>query len=401
MTYRLTIACRYVYRDPMTQSGISTWAFEFHHIHKREHPDFEDPAIVQDTYDRNLDRLVELEQYGFEGVFFSEHHFLNALSPVPNLLVAALAKMTTTFKIGVLGNVLPFHQPWRLAEELSMLDYLTSGRLEIGLASGVPPEYLFVDLPEEEVRPRYAEVADFLDAAAANKYVTLHGEYYDFEDIPVMPRPRQESRRRVWVTAYSGATCATAAKRGYKAATAFQSKEAARVAFDAYREACDEIGRDCSPDDLGIRRNVLVCETDAQAQEMHEMLLDVDRERLRLTFSEVMARMMKAAGADMIPEGVLEAGAMDAASVVDTAAPPLPDPFEMMNVSISDEFLFGSPATVTERIIEQLRFLGAGNLIAYHPHSMEHSELDEHYRLFAGILPDLRAADVRLPVSAT
>ena len=39
-----------------------------------------------------------------------------------------------------MGNVLPFHQPWRLAEELATFDYLSDGRLEIGAASGIPPE---------------------------------------------------------------------------------------------------------------------------------------------------------------------------------------------------------------------------------------------------------------------
>lgn len=383
----------------MTHGGINTWAFEFHIIQGREHPDFEDPVLVQRTFDRNLERLVELERDGFAGVFFSEHHFLNALSPIPNLLVAALAKMTSTMRIGVMGNVLPFHEPWRLAEELSMLDYLTAGRLEIGVSSGVPPEFLFVNIPETEVRPRYAEILDFLDGAAQSKYVTVKGQYYDLEDVPIMPRPRPEARRRRWVTAYSAGTCASAARRGYKAATAYQSKEAAKRAFDAYRDACADEGRDCSPDDLGVRRQVLVCESDAQAAEMHEELLAADRERLRRTFSEVFARAMKAAGQDMMAPGVEQTGAMDAASVVDTGAVKGPDPFEMMQVSMEDEFLFGSPATVTERIVEQFRFIGAGNLMAYHSPSMEEPELDAHYRRFAQIVPTLQAADLGTPTT--
>ena len=103
------------------RDGIKTWTFEFHVIPGRGVPDYEDRALVQHTFDRNLQRLVELEGYGFEGVFFSEHHFLNSLSPVPNLLIAAVAKMTSRLRLGVMGNVLPFHQPWRLAEELATM----------------------------------------------------------------------------------------------------------------------------------------------------------------------------------------------------------------------------------------------------------------------------------------
>src|SRR6187401_3231027 len=152
-------------RSGTAGNGIKVWSFDFFAVPGRAIPDFEDPSTVQATFDGNLDRLVRLEGDGFEGVFFSEHHFLNSLSPTPNLLIAALAKMTTRMRLGVMGNVLAFHQPFRLAEELAMLDYLTDGRLEIGVASGVPPEFLFVDMPPQEIRPRFAEMLDFLDLA--------------------------------------------------------------------------------------------------------------------------------------------------------------------------------------------------------------------------------------------
>jgi alkanesulfonate monooxygenase SsuD/methylene tetrahydromethanopterin reductase-like flavin-dependent oxidoreductase (luciferase family) len=142
-----------------------------------------------------------------------------------------------------------------------------------------------------------------------------------------------------------------------------------------------------------------VCESDAQAAELHEQLLATERERLRRTFADVFARVMKAAGQEMMAPGVEQTGAMDAASVVDTTAPKGPDPFEMLQVSMEDEFIFGSPATVVERIVEQLRFIGAGNLMAYHSPSLEEDELDGHYRRFAGILPALQAADLGEPAT--
>ena len=40
------------------------------------------------------------------------------------------------------GVVLPLYQPWRVLEEIGMLDHLTGGRLEIGCASGVPQELI-------------------------------------------------------------------------------------------------------------------------------------------------------------------------------------------------------------------------------------------------------------------
>src|ERR1700728_1010022 len=103
---------------------IKVWNFEFNNAQGRALPDNEDAGLVQGVFDRMFTRLAALEPLGFGGVFFSEHHFLDSLSPNPNLLIAALAKMTKRLRLGVMGNVLALHQPWRLAEDLAMLDYI-------------------------------------------------------------------------------------------------------------------------------------------------------------------------------------------------------------------------------------------------------------------------------------
>src|SRR5262249_56095689 len=89
---------------------------------------------------RYLDLWVRDEALGFEGIFFSEHHFGRSYSPSPNLLIAALAARTRTLRLGVMGIVLPYYHPARVVEEIGMLDHLTGGRLENGTAIGVPHE---------------------------------------------------------------------------------------------------------------------------------------------------------------------------------------------------------------------------------------------------------------------
>jgi hypothetical protein len=87
---------------------IKVWNFEFNTASGRAIPNYEDTDFVQTVYDKAFARLVDLERLGFEGVFFSEHHFLDSLSPNPNLLIAALARLTKRMKLGVMGNVLAF-----------------------------------------------------------------------------------------------------------------------------------------------------------------------------------------------------------------------------------------------------------------------------------------------------
>jgi len=62
---------------------------------------------------RYLDLWVRDEALGFEGIFFSEHHFGRSYSASPNLLIAALASRTKKLRLGVMGVVLPYYHPAR------------------------------------------------------------------------------------------------------------------------------------------------------------------------------------------------------------------------------------------------------------------------------------------------
>ncbi|HYX66352.1 MAG TPA: LLM class flavin-dependent oxidoreductase, partial [Burkholderiales bacterium] len=79
-------------------------------------------------FERYLRLWTEDEALGFEGIFFSEHHFARSFSPSPHLLIAALAGRTRKLRLGVMGTVLPYHHPARVVEEIGMLDHLTGGR---------------------------------------------------------------------------------------------------------------------------------------------------------------------------------------------------------------------------------------------------------------------------------
>jgi alkanesulfonate monooxygenase SsuD/methylene tetrahydromethanopterin reductase-like flavin-dependent oxidoreductase (luciferase family) len=372
---------------------IKVWNFEFNTASGRNVPDYEDTDFVQGVYDRAFTRLVDLERLGFEGVFFSEHHFLDSLSPNPNLLIAALARLTKRLKLGVMGNVLAFHQPWRLAEDLAMLDYITDGRLEIGTATGIPPEFMFVGISMDDVRPMYAEMLQFLDQAREHKMFSHHGKYWNYDDLLAMPRLKKVARRREWVTRYSAATAGMAARRNAKVTTGYQSTASAATAFAAYRKAAAEAGNAVGPDDMAIRRQVMIWDTDAGAAALHKELLSSAIERQKKIFRPLTERMAKKQGA--MPEGVAQSGVRDAAAVP-RQGPSRTDftPFTSGFVDMNDEFIYGSPDTVAHKIIAQCRQTGAGNMLAYHSECLEEDELAHHYKLWERVLPRLEAAKV-------
>lgn len=372
---------------------IKVWNFEFNTASGRTIPNYEDTNFVQTVYDKAFARLVDLERLGFEGVFFSEHHFLDSLSPNPNLLIAALARLTRRMKLGVMGNVLAFHQPWRLAEDLAMLDYITDGRLEIGTATGIPPEFMFVGIPVEDVRPMYAEMLQFLDLAREHKMFSHHGKYWNYEDILAMPRLKKMPRRREWVTMYTPATAEMAARRGAKVTTGYQSTASAAKSFAAYRTAAADVGITVGPDDMAIRRQVMIWDTDAEAEALHRELLATAIQRQKKIFRPLTERMAKKQGA--MPEGIVRSGVRDAASVQQAGGPPKEfAPFTAGFVDMNDEFIYGAPDTVAENIIAQCRQTGAGNMLAYHSECLEDDELAHHYKLWERVLPILEAANI-------
>jgi alkanesulfonate monooxygenase SsuD/methylene tetrahydromethanopterin reductase-like flavin-dependent oxidoreductase (luciferase family) len=118
---------------------IKSWVFELF-VPPAELAQQFDPAVSQRHFNAYLDLWASAEPAGFDGIFFSEHHFGASYSPAPNLLIASVALRTKSIRLGVMGMVPPYHSPWQLVEEIGMLDHLTGGRLEIGTAAGIPQE---------------------------------------------------------------------------------------------------------------------------------------------------------------------------------------------------------------------------------------------------------------------
>src|ERR1700749_2808639 len=134
---------------------IKPWIFEF--LYAPAHAGDAARQAATATFEKGIDLWQRMDSLGFEGIFFSEHHFGLSYSPSPNLLIAAIARSTSRLRLRPTGVVLPLYQPWRVLEEIGILDHLTGGRLEIGCASGVPQELSLAGMSPEESRERFNE----------------------------------------------------------------------------------------------------------------------------------------------------------------------------------------------------------------------------------------------------
>jgi alkanesulfonate monooxygenase SsuD/methylene tetrahydromethanopterin reductase-like flavin-dependent oxidoreductase (luciferase family) len=303
---------------------IKPWVFEFFPSHATSSGNREldfDPASTQQQFQDYINLWKLDEELGFEGIFFSEHHFGAAYAPSPNLLIAYLAAVTSTIRLGVNGTVSPYATPWRVVEEYAMLDHLTKGRLEMGLVSGIPPEVAAVNMTAQDTVERHAEIMEVVQKSRTERRVTHHGKHWNFDDLNIQPKMYQ-ANPSMWTAAISASSAARAGRNGWKLCVGFHEVEVLKVLLDGYRAGARESGRESTPDDLAVRRSVFFIEP------------HVDPVKARAETRDFFLRML-----------------LDQADP--SKAPPISD----------DEFIVGTPESVAEQIIKQCNDLGCGNYL--------------------------------------
>ena len=94
-------------------------------------------------HDWDLQALRWLDDLGYIEAWIGEHHTAPwEPHPAPDLLVAQALLQTKRIRIGPGGFLLPYHHPAELANRVAMLDHLSDGRLNFGVAaSGLPSDW--------------------------------------------------------------------------------------------------------------------------------------------------------------------------------------------------------------------------------------------------------------------
>jgi alkanesulfonate monooxygenase SsuD/methylene tetrahydromethanopterin reductase-like flavin-dependent oxidoreductase (luciferase family) len=344
---------------------IRPWIFEFLYAPGGPGEDVA-PEVATAVFDAGVAHWQHIERLGFEGIFFSEHHFGLSYSPSPNLLIAAIARSTERLRLGTMGMVLPLYQPWRVLEEIGMLDHLTGGRLEIGCASGVPQELIQIGIAAEENRERFNEALDILDAWLAQPVISHRGRYWNFDNLRIVPRPVQQPSPPKWTTVVSTASAAKSAGRGSKICTAFESVARISEIFDVYRAEADRRGMPCDPQQLAIRRNVSIARSVGEAREASRMAMEVT--------SKLLAADPRA--------GTHSPSLLD--------SPKAGSGFSVHN----DEFIAGTPAQVAEQIIQQCRVCGAGHFLAILGRAVDQRRTEAVTQFGEQVIPILRRAEI-------
>lgn len=155
-------------------------------------------------YSRYLEQVDAAEASGFDAVWATEHHFrhFGGFTPSPQLLLSALSQRTRRVRLGTSVSILPLHTPLRLAEDFAVLDVLSGGRLEFGAGRGMALSgYEGYRVGWDDAQERMKEALSLIERAWTEPRVTFAGRYFQCENVRVLPRPVQEPRPPIWVTA--------------------------------------------------------------------------------------------------------------------------------------------------------------------------------------------------------
>ena len=148
---------------------------------------------------------VRAEDLGFESVWVTEHHFDDySVSPDPCQILSFIAGRTKKVRLGSMVIVVPWHDPVRLTEQISLLDHISDGRYILGFGRGLARrEFEGLRIDQNEGRQRFDEYAQLVLDALETGFI---------EGGATVKQPRREIRPRPFKS-FKGRSFAAAASQ--------------------------------------------------------------------------------------------------------------------------------------------------------------------------------------------
>lgn len=289
------------------------------------------------------------DELGFSEAWFGEHHTAPwEPNPAPDLLVAQALMQTRRIRLGPGGFLLPYHHPAALANRVAMLDHLSQGRLNFGVAaSGLPSDWAMfnVDGMSGVNRDMTREALEIILRLWSEEEFEHRGKFWHVKRPPEMfglckphLKPLQQPHPPIGVAGLSKGsdTLKLAGERGFIPMSLNLSTDYIASHWESVEAGARRSGRTPDRSQWRIVREVFVAETDAEAW--------------RLSVGGMMGRMMR--------EYLLPLFAALGATSYIKHAPDVPDSDVTPEYCAKHNWIIGSPSTVAERLERDYRAVG-------------------------------------------
>jgi len=237
-----------------------------------------DPSSDSQVIDEAVREAQLAEDEGMDAVFLAEHHFDgNCVYVDPPTFAAALAMATSRIKIGFAVLQTSLYHPIRMAEQISLIDNLSKGRLIVGLGRGSMVnlhEYSGYEIDPDSAQERFEEIEQILLQCWTSERLQHAGKYWNF-DVPMMLRPRPYTRPHPQIlrAVASEGSLAAQARQGRPVLMAAATAPGAARNIEVYRKAAREAGVgddriDWAISESWVSRTVILAPTDEEAREV-------------------------------------------------------------------------------------------------------------------------------------
>lgn len=264
------------------------------------------PGSVDFKYKLYLEGAKFADEHGFEAIWTPERHFHEngGLYPNPSVLSAALATSTKHIKLRAGSVALPLHFPLRVAEEWSVVDNLSGGRVGVSFTSGwVPNDFALAPKAESFKLKREVMLENIHEVQQLWRGGTTRvrdGAGNEVE-LEIFPKPLQP-QLPIWLTCSGDpAMFVKAGELGLNVLTALltQSLEETAGKIELYRRALAASGRDPQSGQVTLMLHTFVTDDAEQAREkVRGPLIDYFKSHLDLIKTMIKSLNINLEGID-------------------------------------------------------------------------------------------------------
>ena len=260
-------------------------------------------------YTQLLDEAREITEYcdqnNWNSIWYTEHHFNHEgmeSCTNPLMMCADAAARTKNIRLGQACNVITFHNPIRLAEDIATLDQMSKGRVEVGIGRGVYGREAInmnkeADLKDQAKNFRlFSETLDIMKKAWSEDFFSHQGEFYTYpspnfiwqhdmsppkenvvdlktnelKKISVLPKPYQKPFPPISQVVDGERSIQWAAENGLNTIMWIPTVKALKKRFEIFKEAKSKSENRDVPlgEGISLVRDMFVAETMEEAEKM-------------------------------------------------------------------------------------------------------------------------------------
>lgn len=233
------------------------------------------PQLVPDgTFDPAWlrDYLTRAEELGFHSAWTQENVISASPSLAPLELMAFAAACTERLRLGCAVFVSPLHNPVHLANNISTLDQLSRGRVEVGVGTGGKSRmFSAFEVDPTSLVARFTEGVQLMKACWTESRINFAGRFWQLEGAAVEPKPFQKPYPPLWM----GGNHPAAVRRALRYANGFFGAGSSTTAqfvqqMQVLREAMAEAKQDTSKFQIAKRVYIVIDEDATRAHERVE-----------------------------------------------------------------------------------------------------------------------------------